>query len=95
MFRTSFVNISLLLPRARTSLSQNSPALAIAASHIKAQMCVRLMSSSPEKAPQHPKIVHDMVHFKTSTNKHPLGIEKLSSDKEVRRLTTHLLVTHC
>jgi len=41
------------------------------------------MSSDSKEQPKHPNVVHDMVHFKTSTNKHPLGIEKLSADKKV------------
>ena len=45
----------------------------------------RLLASARGGPPREdPTIVHDMVHFKTSTNVHPLGVSKVAvSDKEV------------
>eukprot|EP00961_Rhodomonas_salina_P272248 3678775-Rhodomonas_salina.2 len=86
MIRSSVARFSTLLPRSGSVMMlHNSPlAFATSAPTFKpAQRRARLMSSDSKEQPKHPNIVHDMVHFKTSTNKHPLNIEKLSGDKQV------------
>jgi hypothetical protein len=85
MLRSAAVSFSRLLPRAGSTMLLHTPAMTFMPAQGPAHRNVRLMSTTPEKkAPEQTKIVHDMVHFKTSTNTHPLGLEKLASNKEVR-----------
>eukprot|EP00286_Rhodomonas_abbreviata_P010832 CAMPEP_0181318854 /NCGR_PEP_ID=MMETSP1101-20121128/17234_1 /TAXON_ID=46948 /ORGANISM="Rhodomonas abbreviata, Strain Caron Lab Isolate" /LENGTH=290 /DNA_ID=CAMNT_0023426363 /DNA_START=96 /DNA_END=964 /DNA_ORIENTATION=+ len=77
------MTLCTVLPRASSQLAGQKASIVCMA--MRAIQPKRMLSSagSDSSKPTHPKIVHDMAHFKTSSNKHPLGIEKLSGEKEV------------
>jgi len=85
MLRKTVVNLGTVVPRAGSVAFLHLAPINFSGSSVYKRMGLknlRLMSTNSESS-KNSKIVHDMVHFKTSTNAHPLGVEKLAGDKQV------------